>query len=91
MTRDGETIHLTPKKFALLAELARHAGRALSHRHLLRMVWGTGQEDRIDYLRVAIGALRQKLEADPAAPVLIMNEPAVEYRLNAPRFNRECA
>lgn len=82
VTRDGEAIYLTPKEFALLAELARHAGRALPHRHLLRVVWGAGQENRIDYLRVAIRALRQKLEADPAAPVLIINEPAVGYRLN---------
>lgn len=82
VTRDGQAIHLTPKEFALLAELARHAGRALSHRHLLRVVWGAGQENRIDYLRVAIRALRQKLEADPTAPLLIINEPAVGYRLN---------
>lgn len=85
VTRDGQAIHLTPKEFALLAELARHAGRALPHHHLLRVVWGAGQEDRIDYLRVAIRALRQKLEADPAAPVLILNEPAVGYRLSWPQ------
>lgn len=82
--RDGEAIHLTPKEFALLAELARHAGRALPHRHLLRVVWGAGQENRIDYLRVAIRALRQKLEANPAEPVLIVTEPAVGYRFTTP-------
>lgn len=84
VTSDGEDIHLTPKEFAVLAELARHAGRVLTHRHLLRAVWGPAHEDHVDYLRVAIRALRQKLEADPVAPVLILNEPAVGYRLATP-------
>lgn len=79
--RDGTEVHLTPKEFAVLAELARHMGRVLTHKHLLRAVWGPAQEDQVDYLRVAIRALRQKLEADPAAPRLILNEPAVGYRL----------
>lgn len=82
--RDGAAVHLTPKEFAVLAELARHAGRVLTHRHLLRAVWGPAHEDHVDYLRVAIRALRQKLEADPAAPTLILNEPAVGYRLVPP-------
>lgn len=81
VTRAGEEVHLTPKEFALLAELARHAGRVLTHRHLLRAVWGPAHEDHVDYLRVAIRALRQKLETDPVAPALIVNEPAVGYRL----------
>lgn len=80
---DGSEVHLTPKEYALLVELARHAGRVLSHAHLLRAVWGPAQADQIDYLRVAIRALRQKLETDPAHPVLILNEPAVGYRLQA--------
>lgn len=81
VSRDGEDIHLTPKEFAVLAELARHAGRVLTHRYLLRTVWGPAHEDHVDYLRVAIRALRQKLERDPVAPALIVNEPAVGYRL----------
>jgi two-component system sensor histidine kinase KdpD len=81
VTRDGETVHLTPKEFALLAELARHAGRVLTHGHLLRSVWGPAHADHVDYLRVAISALRQKLEQAPNEPVLIVNEPAVGYRL----------
>lgn len=81
VSRAGEEIHLTPKEFAVLAELARHSGRVLTHRHLLRAVWGPAHEDHIDYLRVAIRALRQKLEADPVTPALILNEPAVGYRL----------
>ena len=81
VTRAGAAVHLTPKEFAVLAELARHAGRVLTHRHLLRAVWGPAHEDHVDYLRVAIRALRQKLEGDPAAPALIVNEPTLGYRL----------
>ena len=65
----------------MLAELARHAGRVLTHAHLLRTIWGPAQEEHIDYLRVAVRSLRQKLECDPARPALIVNEPAVGYRL----------
>ena len=81
--RGDEAVRLTPKEFAVLAQLARHAGRVLTHRQLLRAVWGPAHEDSIDYLRVAIRALRQKLEEDPAAPALILNEPALGYRLAA--------
>jgi two-component system sensor histidine kinase KdpD len=79
--RDGEEVHLTPKEYAVLAELAKHSGRVLSHGHLLRTVWGPAHERQIDYLRVAIRGLRQKLERNPARPELILNEPAVGYRL----------
>jgi two-component system sensor histidine kinase KdpD len=81
--RDGEEVHLTPKEYAVLAELARHPGRVLSHAHLLRSAWGPAQEGQIDYLRVAVRALRQKLERDSSRPELILNEPAVGYRLKA--------
>lgn len=81
VSRAGTDIHLTPKEYALLVELARNAGRVLTHGHLLRAVWGPAQSEQLDYLRVAIRALRQKLEADPAHPALILNEPAVGYRL----------
>ena len=79
--RGGEEVHLTPKEFALLAELAKHRGRVLTHAHLLRTIWGPAHEKQIDYLRVAIRALRQKLEQVPSAPALILNEPAIGYRL----------
>jgi two-component system, OmpR family, sensor histidine kinase KdpD len=82
--RDGVEIHLTPKEYAVLAELAKHPGRVLTHAHLLRSVWGPAQERQIEYLRVAVRALRQKLEADPAHPTIIINEPAVGYRLIRP-------
>jgi len=81
VSRDGAAVHLTPKEYAVLAELAKHAGRVLTHAQLLRAVWGPAQEQHIDYLRVAVGALRRKLERDPARPELILNEPAVGYRL----------
>lgn len=79
--RDGEVIHLPPKEYAVLAELARQPGRVLAHAHLLRTVWGPAQEGQMDYLRVAIRGLRQKLERDPSRPRLIVNQPAVGYRL----------
>lgn len=81
--RDGDEVHLTPKEFAVLAELAKQPGRVLSHAHLLRTAWGPAQENQTDYLRVAIRGLRQKLEDDAAHPQLILNEPAVGYRLKA--------
>ena len=83
VSKDGEDVHLTPKEYAVLAELAKHPGRVLSHAHLLRAAWGPAQEGQTEYLRVAIRALRQKLERNPAAPELILNEPAVGYRLAA--------
>jgi two-component system sensor histidine kinase KdpD len=83
VSRNGGQVHLTPKEYALLAELAKHRGRVLTHSHLLRAVWGPAQERNIDYLRVAIRALRQKLEQQPSQPRLIVNEPSVGYRLMA--------
>jgi len=83
VSRNGRDVHLTPKEFAVLAELAKHPGRVLSHDHLLRTVWGPAQEHQTEYLRVAVRALRQKLERNPARPELILNEPAVGYRLAA--------
>jgi K+-sensing histidine kinase KdpD/DNA-binding winged helix-turn-helix (wHTH) protein len=79
--RDGIEVHLTPKEYAVLAELAKHRGRVLTHAQLLRSVWGPAQERQIEYLRVAVRALRKKLEADPAHPAIIVNEPAVGYRI----------
>lgn len=79
--RDGEAVHLSPKEYLVLAELARHPGRVLTHTHLLRTAWGPAQEAQIDYLRVAVRGLRQKLERVPSRPELIVNEPAVGYRL----------
>jgi two-component system sensor histidine kinase KdpD len=79
--KDGKEVHLTPKEYAILAELAKHPGRVLSHEHLLRTGWGPAQEHQTEYLRVAVRGLRQKLEKEPSRPRLIMNEPGVGYRL----------
>lgn len=81
VSRDGREVHLTPKEYVVLAELTKHPGRVLSHGHLLRSAWGPAQESQTEYLRVAVRALRQKLERNPAKPEIIVNEPAVGYRL----------
>jgi two-component system sensor histidine kinase KdpD len=83
VSKDGKAVHLTPKEFAVIAELAKHPGRVLTHEHLLRTAWGPAQQNQTEYLRVAIRALRQKLERNPAKPEIIINEPAVGYRLVA--------
>lgn len=80
---NGEEVHVTPKEWDLLAELAKHPGRVLTHDYLLRTVWGPAHTGQTEYLRVAIRALRQKLEAEPSQPELIVNEPGVGYRLMA--------
>lgn len=83
VSKDGKEVHLTPKEYAVLAELAKHPGRVLTHEHLLRSAWGPAQEGQTEYLRVAVRSLRQKLEENPARPRLIVNEPGVGYRLMA--------
>jgi two-component system KDP operon response regulator KdpE len=81
VARGGEEVRLTPKEYALLAELARHPGRVLTHAHLLRTVWGPAHVNDVEYLRVTMRGLRRKIEPNPAAPVLLRNEPGVGYRL----------
>ncbi|TFU03650.1 response regulator transcription factor [Polymorphobacter arshaanensis] len=79
--RSGAEVHLTPKEYGLLAALAAHPGRVITHGQLLRSVWGPAHEASTEYLRVTVRGLRAKLEADAAAPRLILNEPGVGYRL----------
>jgi two-component system KDP operon response regulator KdpE len=81
VTRGGEPVKLTPKEFELLALLVRNAGRVLTHRQILSAVWGPAHVEDTQYLRVLIGQLRQKIEADPSAPKLIETEPGIGYRL----------
>jgi len=81
VTRAGEEVHLAPKEYGVLALLAQRPDRVLSHTQILRDVWGPAQADRVEYLRIVVRALRQKLEADPARPALIVNELGVGYRL----------
>lgn len=84
VTKGGAEVHLRPTEFALLAELAKQAGKVLTHPHLLTTVWGAAPANDLEYLRVAARGLRIKLEDNPAAPLLIRNEPAVGYRLQLP-------
>jgi len=79
--RSGEEVHLTPKEFGFLAELAKHPGRVVTHLHLLRTVWGPGHEQDVEYLRVAARGVRRKLEGDAIGSSIIRNEPGVGYRL----------
>lgn len=83
LTRAGEEVHLTPKEYGVLSELAGKPDRVVSHAALLREVWGPAHEMQVDYLRIVVRALRQKLEPDPARPAFIINEPGVGYRLRA--------
>ena len=80
---DGKEVHLTPIEYRLLAVLVKHAGRVLTHRQLLKEVWGPGYVERSHYLRVHMAGLRHKLEADPARPRFLLTEAGVGYRLSA--------
>jgi len=78
--RGGAEVHLTPTEFKLLARLLRQAGQVVTHRQLLADVWGPEFTEHTHYLRLYMGQLRAKLEADPAEPVLLLTEPGVGYR-----------
>ena len=82
VTVRGKEVKLTPREYDLLRLLIAHAGKVLTHRFILREVWGT--ETDVAYLRIYIRTLRQKIEADPEQPALILTEQGVGYRLKAP-------
>ena len=79
--RDGEEIHLTPIEYQLLTTLIKHAGKVLTHRQLLLEVWGPSYVEHNHYLRIYMGSLRHKLEAEPARPKLLLTEAGTGYRL----------
>lgn len=79
--RDGAEIHLTPIEYKLLSEMIRHRGKVLTHRHLLREVWGAQHVESPQYLRIYMRALRHKIEPDPARPRYLLTEVGVGYRL----------
>jgi two-component system KDP operon response regulator KdpE len=81
VTVRGEPVKLTPTEYALLRLLIQHAGRVLTHRQILREVWGPEYVNETHYLRVYFAQLRQKIEDDPALPQIILTEPGVGYRL----------
>lgn len=80
VTRAGEPIRLSPREYDLLAQLVKGAGKVVTHRQLLTAVWGPAHEQDVQYLRVFVGQLRQKIEPEPSAPALILTEPGVGYR-----------
>lgn len=80
---DGKQVHLTPLEYRLLTVLVHHAGKVLTHRFLLKEVWGPHQVQETHYLRVFMASLRRKLEDDPAQPRYLLTEPGVGYRLAA--------
>jgi two-component system, OmpR family, KDP operon response regulator KdpE len=82
--RAGQEVKLSPKEFELLRHLVAHAGKVLTHRHLLREVWGPEYSEAVQYLRVFIRGLRRKLEPDPTRPTHILTELGVGYRLQLP-------
>jgi two-component system KDP operon response regulator KdpE len=81
-SQQGKALRLTPKEFDLLVHLIRNAGKVLTHRALLGAVWGGDYTEQTEYLRVLIGQLRKKIEADPATPLHILTEPWIGYRFS---------
>jgi two-component system KDP operon response regulator KdpE len=83
VTRAGETVHLSPIEYRLLSVLARHVGKVMTHRQLLKEVWGPNNAENSHYLRIYMANLRQKLEQQPAQPQHLLTETGVGYRLLA--------
>ena len=88
VTRGAETVRLSPKEYELLARLARADGKVLTHKDLLISIWGPAHAEDTQYLRVFIGQLRGKIEADPATPRHILTQPGIGYRFMADEVER---
>ena len=84
VTVDGRGVHLTPREYRILRVLALNPGKLLTHRTLLREVWGPAYESESNYLHVYMSQLRRKLEPDPSRPAYLVTEPGAGYRLVAP-------
>jgi two-component system KDP operon response regulator KdpE len=84
VTIDGELVHLTPHEFKILRLLALNEGKLLTHRAILREVWGPAYGEESNYLHVYVSQLRRKLEPDPARPRYLLTEPGAGYRLATP-------
>ncbi len=80
VARAGKEVHLTVTEYSLLKLLIRHAGKVITHGQILREIWGPNTEERVQYLRVYVTHLRQKLEKDPEKPLRIRTEPGIGYR-----------
>jgi two-component system KDP operon response regulator KdpE len=83
VTVTGREVHLTPIEYRLVSLLAQHAGKVLTHRHLLNEVWGPGHAEQTHYLRVRMAELRKKIEANPSQPRWLLTEPGVGYRMRS--------
>jgi len=83
VAKAGHEVHLTPKEYAVLAQLARHPGRVITHKQIMAEVWPHEVEHHVEYLRVLVRTLRQKLESDPQQPQIISNELGIGYRLRS--------
>jgi two-component system KDP operon response regulator KdpE len=81
VSRDGAEVHLTPIEFDLLRQLAIHRGKLVTHRQLLREVWGPAYETETHYLRVHVAHIRSKIELEPSRPRYLITEPGIGYRL----------
>lgn len=84
---DQQEVRLTPIEYRLLCELIRHAGKVLTHRHLLKEVWSVRNPDQLHYVRIYVHQLRQKIEKNPVRPLYLLSEPGVGYRL---AFEHSC-
>lgn len=84
ITKAGKEVHLTPKEYAVLAQLAKFPGRVITHDQIMVNVWPNESERHVEYLRVLVRSLRQKLETDPQRPQIISNEVGIGYRLRLP-------
>ena len=78
----GRAVHLTPKEFDLIQYFVANRGKVLTHRAILSAIWGSNSAEQPEYLRVFVGNLRKKLEADPRAPKYIKTEPWIGYRFD---------
>ncbi len=84
ITKGGREVHLTPKEFAVLSQLAKFPGRVITHEQIMVHVWPHENERHVEYLRVLVRALRQKLETDPQRPQIISNDVGIGYRFRIP-------
>ena len=82
-SKNNEIIKLTSTEFSLLALLAKNSGRVLTHQYILKEVWGIGQVEQTQYLRVFIAQIRKKIEDDPSKPTLLITESGIGYRFGA--------
>ncbi|WP_404478124.1 response regulator transcription factor [Novosphingobium sp. BL-52-GroH] len=84
VTKGGKEVHLTPKEYAVLSQLAKFPGRVITHDQIMVHVWPNENERHVEYLRVLVRTLRQKLESDPQRPQIISNDVGIGYRFRIP-------